>query len=360
MTEREYLVVLYSYTYFGPARTKLLISFFGSAKSVWGASKLKLTKTGIKTVVVDNFIQYRKNFDLANYFSRLKRGFYQFVTINDSNYPKNLKDLDDAPLVLYIKGKILPSDINAVSIVGSRKMTSYGREVTTRFASELASLGVTIVSGLAFGVDAMAHKVCLEHGGRTIAVLASGLDIITPKSNFFLAREIIRRGGAIVSEYPLGYPPLRTNFPNRNRVISGLSKAVIVIEGAKKSGTLLTASAAAEQGRPVFAVPGQITSPLSEAPNFLIQNGAKMATSSKDILEELNMQLKVDLETLENLMPSTPDEKKLLEILANEPLHLNEIARISSLKVSSVSANLSVMELKGMVKNVGNGIYKKI
>ena len=360
MTEREYLVALSSYLYFGPARIKLLIDYFGSAKSAYKASEKSLISIGLKDDRVADFIKYRNEFELKSYFDRLKKLKINFLTIKDADYPQNLVDLDSAPPVLYIKGSLKPSDSNSVAVVGTRKMTFYGKEVTEKFVSELASLGITIVSGLALGVDACAHKACLDEEGRTIAVLASGLDIITPGGNTALAKRIVEGRGALVSEYPLGHPPLRTNFASRNRIISGLSRAVLVIEGARASGTLLTASSAAEQGRPVFAVPGQITSPMSAAPLFLIANGAKMATSVKDILEELNMELSVNHEKMENIMPRTKEEQSLSKIITNEPVHLDEIVRISGLNVADISARLTIMELKGLVRNLGGGIYKKV
>ena len=359
MTERQALVALYSYIPFGPARIKLLVDYFGSAQKAWRVSRKKLLEVGLKTDRAEDFLNYRDEFDPKNYFKRLKKLKIDFITINDRSYPENLVDLEDAPPVLYVRGKITLADSNAVAIVGSRRMTSYGREVTEKFAAELASVGVTIVSGLAFGVDVAAHKSSLDAGGRCIAVLASGLDDITPRSNEWLGLEIEKKGGAIVSEFPPGTTPQRSFFPHRNRIISGLSKAVIVIEGMKKSGTLHTASHAAKQGREVFAVPGQITSPMSGAPLFLLKNGAKMATDVRDILDELDLQLKVDKQAMEKVMPGSAEEKKLVEILANEPLHLDDVARISRLQVSDISARLTIMELKGLVKNMGGGVYKK-
>lgn len=360
MSEREYLVALCSFTPFGPARVNLLVSYFGSAEKVWKASKKRLLSVGLKESTLSEFIKHKKNFDFKKYFKTLKKSSIKFVSLNEPGYPENLRGISDAPPVLYYIGTIKPKDKNAVAIVGSRKMSSYGREVAEKFAAELSSVGVTIVSGLALGIDAVAHKACIEAGGRGLIVLASGLDTISPVTNRWIALEIVKKGGAIVSEYPLGQKPQRTFFPSRNRIISGLSKAVIVVEGLKKSGTLLTASAAAEQGRPVFAVPGHITSPLSAAPHFLIQSGCKLATSTQDILEELNLQLKVDFEEVEKLMPGDKNEEKLLEILEKEPLHLDEVARISSLKASEVSTILTFMELKGMIKSLGNGVYKKL
>ncbi|MCH7640878.1 DNA-protecting protein DprA [Patescibacteria group bacterium] len=359
MTEREYLVVLYSYIPFGPARMKLLIEYFGSAKKAWRATEKKLLEIGLKNDRAKDFVEYRESFDLTSYFARLKKLKIDFITINDKKYPENLVDLAHAPPVLYIKGSVSPNDSNAVSIVGTRKMTSYGREVTEQFASQLASLGITIVSGMARGIDTTAHKAALSAGGRTIAVLACGLDQVYPVENTQLARKIIDGHGAILSEYPLEYPALRNNFPSRNRIISGLSKAVLVVEGAQKSGTLLTASAAAEQGRQVFSVPGQITSPMSAAPHFLIKSGAKIAFSPEDILNELDLQLKVDKEAVQKVLPTSKEEGILAEILEVEPLHLDQIAAISGLQVADISARLTIMELKGLVKRLGGGVYKK-
>jgi DNA processing protein len=359
MNERNYLVALYSYNYFGPTRTKLLIDFFGSARKVWNASQRNYLEVGLSETNTKRFVEYKRDFDLSGYFNRLKKLSINYVTFFDKGYPENLKGLDDAPLVLYYKGSIKRSDKNAVAIVGSRKATSYGREAAGKFAAELAYYGVTIVSGLAFGIDVIAHKACLDAEGRALAVLASGLDIITPVSNSWLADQIIRSGGALVSEHPLGHKPQKSDFPERNRIISGLSKAVLIVEGAKKSGTLHTASHAAEQGRQVFAVPGPITSVMSEAPNYLIQNGAKLVISTQDILSELDMQLKTDHEEMEKIMPEGKDESVILSLLENEPLHLDEIVRISGLTAPLVSSKLTVMEIKGLVKNMGGGVFKK-
>lgn len=359
MSEREYLAALTSYTPFGPLRTKLLVEYFGGAKNAWEASGKKLKEIGLRQDLVENFMEYRRNFNFKGYFSYLQQHKIEFITINDENYPENLKNLTDAPQILYLRGKLSKNDVNSVAIVGSRKMTSYGREVSQNLAAELASLGITIVSGLAFGVDLEAHGAALDAGGRCIAVLASGVDTITPRSNEWLGLKIIKSGGAVISEFPPGTTAQRHFFPFRNRIISGLSKAVIVVEGMLKSGTIYTAKHAAEQGRSVFAVPGQITSPMSQASHYLIKNGAKMVTSVSDILEEMDLQLKVDKEVVDKIMPSDELEGKLMEILEREPLHLDEVARITGLQVNEVSGKLTVMELKGMVRNMGGGVYKK-
>ena len=288
MTESQYLTAVYAFNYFGPARIKLLLSYFGKAANVWKAKAHELTEIGLPGAKVCAFNDFRKSFDIEKYFSRLSDLNIRVVTVFDRDYPQNLKGLDGAPTVIYFKGNLDCLKANSVAIVGSRKMTPYGREVTEKFSGELAGFGVTIISGLARGVDTCAHKAALAAGGKTVAVLGNGLDSIYPPENSELAQEIIKRKGAVISELPLGYPILPLNFVTRNRIISGLSSLVVVIEGAEKSGTLITASHAAEQGKTVFAVPGQITSPLSAAPFFLLKNGAIMAESTQDILDELN------------------------------------------------------------------------
>lgn len=360
MSDDKYLVALCSFTDFGPRRVTLLINYFKNAKRAWNVEKKDLLEVGVKDNLADKFIKYRNSFNCDKYFSSLEQKGISYIVKGDKLYPKNLKELDDAPVVLYSLGKLSIFDENAVAIVGTRKMTYYGKEVTEKFSSELASLGITIISGLARGIDSVAHRSALNMGGRTIAVIASGLDNIYPPENIKLANDIVKSGGAILSEYPLGYPALPVNFPSRNRIVSGLSKAVVVIEGYKKSGTLLTASSAAQQGKTVFAVPGQITSPMSEAPHYLLQNGAKWAFCPKDILDELSLEVKVDRDKVAKVLPDSRDEEKIIKLLEAEPLHLDELVRISGGNVSKISSTLMSMRLKGLVKEVGGGVYKKI
>ncbi len=360
MTEREYLIAITAFPSFGPVRTRLLLSYFKSAKKIWGVSEKELNEVGLGPKTVANFVLHRDKFDFAKYQDKLNSLEIKVFTLFDSDYPENLKEIDDAPYILYVRGTLQKSDSRAVAIVGTRMMTSYGREVTQKLGGELASFGVTVISGLALGIDAAAQRAALVAGGRTIAVLASGLDIISPYANKSLALEFIKSNGALVSEYPLGHVPFKSDFAVRNRLISGLSKAVIVVEGRIKSGTFYTVNAAATQGRPVFAVPGPITSPASEAPNYLIQNGAKLISTSRDVMEEINMQMIVDRNAVEKVMPESPDEANLLKILDIEPLHLDELVRISGRTTPEVSARLTIMEMKGMVKNLGQGVYKRI
>ena len=359
MTDSKYLIALSTFVQIGPVRTKLLLSYFKSAKNLWNASIKELLETGLSKGLVDKFVKHRESFDIDDYLAALKSKSINAVTLFDSDYPGNLKEVDDKPYVLYVKGKLIRSDARSVAIVGTRLMTSYGREVSRKLASELAGFGVTVVSGLALGIDAESQRAAIAAGGRTIAVLASGLDIISPATNKALALEFIKGSGAIISEYPLGHVPFRSDFAVRNRLISGLSKAVVVIEGRMKSGTFYTVSAAASQNRPVFAVPGPITSPASEGPNYLIQNGAKLVSSAKEILDELHMQFKVDTGAMEKVIPATQAEKRLIKCLDLEPMHLDELVRISGIPTPDVSARLTIMEMKGLVESLGGGVYKK-
>jgi DNA processing protein len=354
-----FLVALSSFSFFGPARVMLLVRYFGSAKKAWEASQDDLIEVGIREASAREFIAYRSRFDISSYLKRLANLKINYTTYRDSDYPENLREISDFPPVLYFIGSLKKVDKNAIAIVGSRKMSAYGRDVARTISAELAVGGVTIVSGLALGIDAVAHKACCDAGGRSIAVLASGLDIISPASNRHIALELAKNG-AIVSEYPLGYRPTKISFPSRNRIISGLSKAVVVVEGLRKSGTLLTASSAAEQGRTVFAVPGPITSPLTQAPHYLIQNGAKLVSKTEDILEELDISLRINRDELEKVLPSSEFEELVLKSLTDGTLHIDEIARITGLNPNKLSATLTVMELKGIVRNIGGSVYKKV
>lgn len=358
--DRYFLLFLTTFMQFGPQRIKLLLEYFGSAEKVWKTDKESFMKIGMSENITRQFTAYKKHFNHETYLKELNRLGVNFVTVNDPEYPSNLLGMEDMPYVLYYRGTLSFEDSNAIAIVGSRKMTSYGKEVTQKLAGELATLGIPIVSGLAIGIDACAHTACLRQSGRCIAVLPTGLDNIVPSTNYSLAVQIVKHKGVLISEYPLYYPALKINFPRRNRIVSGLAKAVIVIEGEKKSGTLLTASSAAEQGRTVFAVPGSITSPTSAAPHFLLKNGAKLVTSVNDIVEELNLTLAVDRGMINTVFPADESEKSLLTILSREAMHLDEIVRITGLAINDISARLTIMELKGLVKGDGKGIYKKV
>lgn len=362
MTERDAWIAFSSFPQIGPARFKLLVQFFGSAKAAWNAPKKKLLEIGFSEKLANSFDQFRLRYDLIQYKNALKKLSIEVVISEDKNFPQRLKDIDDSPSLLYVrKGEkeCALSDLAQISVavVGTRKMTSYGREMTKKFVERLVDGGVTIISGLALGVDAIAHQTALELGGKTIAVLGGGLDNIYPPRNTNLAEQIVKNNsGALVSEYPLNYPAMPQNFPFRNRIVSGLSLGVLVIEGSEKSGTLLTASNAASQGREVFAVPGPLTSGTSWAPHFLIKNGAKLVQNPEDILDELDIKSKIKSQKSKVILPETVQEQKIMEVLGAEGADIDSLVRISGLATGILLATLTGMELKGMVKNIG-GIY---
>jgi DNA processing protein len=343
----------------GPVRFKLLTQYFGSAKTAWNApmSELRRIKLGEKLSV--QFDHFRKTFDLDGYLKRLSDLKVSVLTLSNPKYPKLLSEISDAPFLLYVKGKRTDTPIRmdrTIGIVGTRKVSPYGKEVTQRLTEGLVQSGFTIVSGLAYGVDAVAHQTAIDAGGRTIAVLGCGIDIIAPPCNARLYADIVSGGGAIVSEMPLGLRPSKGLFPARNRIISGLSLGVLVTEGADDSGSLITARNAGEQGRDVFAVPGPITSANSKGPSKLIKNGAKLVESVDDILSELGFSQ--EKQTKQNPpYQGSCDEQKLLGILGSGRVYIDDIVGGSGLTVSAVSAILSVLEIKGIIKNFGGNVY---
>jgi DNA processing protein len=289
--EKIYFFALSFCSGFDSQRLFLLKKYFGSVQKIWEAKEEELLQTGLRFQIVKKLIFIRQRMNLDSSFLRLREKGIECQIPADKRYPENLKKIDNPPFIIFTKGQIKAKDQKAIAVVGSRRMTSYGQKVTQRLVSELVREKFTIVSGLARGIDTIAHQTALRMGGRTIAVLAGGLDKIYPPENQKLAWDITQGHGALVSEYPPGFPPNRENFPARNRLISGLSIGTLVIEGALHSGSLITARFAAEQGREVFAVPGPIDSLNSQAPLSLIKQGAKAVQSAQDILEELDLRL---------------------------------------------------------------------
>jgi DNA processing protein len=278
------------------------------------------------------------------------------ITMEDGNYPKRLKEIKDPPKILYCLGEI-KSEEDCFAIIGARKCTNYGKEITYRIASDLAEAGLTIVSGFAPGIDTMAHKAAVEKGKRTIAVLGTGIDekSIYPKSNLKLIDKILENGGAIISEFEPGIHGTKYTFPQRNRIISGLSIGVLVVEARMQSGALITANYAKEQGRKVFAVPGSIFSQTSKGCHFLIKNGAKLVESAEDILEELGIRKK-EVGRRE-IKGKTPEENLILEVLKEGALDIERIIEKTKLPPSKVASILSILEIEGKIKNLGGNIY---
>ncbi|MFC1615483.1 DNA-processing protein DprA, partial [Patescibacteria group bacterium] len=281
------------------------------------------------------------------------------ITVKDEKYPKLLKEIYDAPAIIYYKGNIEILNDIAVGVVGSRKFSSYGEQTTAFLVKNLAKNGISIISGLALGVDAIAHSSALEVKGKTVAVLGSGLDKanIYPSHNRYLAQKIIDSNSIIISEYTAGTPPLHYNFPQRNRIISGLSLGVLVIEAAEKSGALITAKTALDQNREVFAVPGNIFSETSAGTNILLKKGAHLITSAEDILEILDFKKVIAHSENKKIIPESEEEKIILSALNDDPLHIDAISRNVKINVSKLSGALMLMEMKGMVKNLGGNMY---
>ncbi len=359
MSDLQYWVALNNVDGLGPVHFGQLLKYFGNVESAWNANVSDLKQLQFSEKLVNNFQRARKNLDPATTMERLDKLGVQVLTISSSDYPPLLKQIYDPPPVLYVRGEIIKEDELAIAVVGSRRITAYGREVTENLVQNLVAHGLTIVSGLAFGVDLASHQAALDAGGRVIAVLASGVDIITPTSNTFLAERILQEGrGGIISEHPLGTTPLKHFFPVRNRIISGLALGTLVVEATEKSGTAHTARAALEQGREVFAVPGSIFSPLSVGTHNLIKAGAKLVNSVEDILDELNLEARGQKVEARTVVPETTEEEKILEVLGNDEVHIDQIIQKSTLPTSQVSSTLTMMEMKGKVKNLGSQIYR--
>jgi len=336
----------------GPVRLRALLGAFGDVQTAWEASEAELRRVGLDQRTLQNLLQARRQVDLEQLQRKVEAAGVQVLTWEEAAYPALLQQLVDAPPVLFVKGELTPSDEWAVALVGTRKPTAYGREAARLLATELARNGVTVVSGLARGIDGIAHQAALDAGGRTLAVLGSGLDEIYPQEHRALA-ERIAANGALLSDYPLGTRPEATNFPPRNRIISGLSLGVVVVEAGLTSGALITADFAADQGREVFAVPGSILGTASAGCNRLLRDGAHVVTEVGDILETLSLDQLAAKQAAREVLPANPTEAKVLAQLSVEPAYVDDVARGAGLPVETVSSALVMMELKGMVRQVG-------
>lgn len=344
----------------GPVSFRLLLTYFSDdVAAAWKASSTELALAGLGQKVIDSFIKQRASCNPQKELERLERLRVSVLTIKDRDYPTLLKDIPNSPPVLYVAGTLKKEeDQFALGVVGTRKASAYGRQVTEQFAKELAQGHVTVVSGLAHGIDTIAHTATLDAGGRTIAVLACGLDIIYPHENLNLAKRIVESGqGALITEFPLGVKPDRRNFPARNRIISGLSLGVLVTEAPKQSGALITANFALEHGRDVFAVPQNIYSAGAGGVNKLIQDGAHLVTNVNDILFSLNLFMIPQQIEIQEILPENAEEQTLLALLSHEPVHIDEIIRDAGLPTMTVTSTLMMMELKGMVRQVGGMMY---
>lgn len=350
MSARKYWLGFNVIKGIGPVRLRALHAYFGDLETAWNAPESALLAAGLDRRSASNLLQARHSIQLDQLSDETDRLGAAVLTLDDADYPALLRELPDAPPVLYIKGTVLDADRWAVAFVGTRRATAYGRDVTRELVEPLVHAGITIVSGLALGIDAAAHKAALDAGGRTIAVLGCGIDSVYPPEHRHLAADIVENG-ALVTEFPPGTPPEGKNFPVRNRTISGLSLGVVVVEAPETSGALLTADIAAEQGRDVFAVPGNVTARTSRGTNRLIQSGAKLVTAAEDIMDELNLtRSAVEVSTsVREIAPADETERALLAHLDSEPVHIDDLCQRTGLPITRVSSALALMELKGMV-----------
>lgn len=365
MNEKECLIFL-NLISVGYRTVQKLRERYASLSEALSASAQCLEKIpGIRKPTIASIVEKRNTSVLKNELGLLKKSGCRLVAICEDEYPSQLKEIHNPPLVLYIKGDIAEQDINSIAIVGTRKPTDYGKRTARKIAFDLAGNGVTVVSGLAVGLDSQAHQGALDAGGRTIAVLGSGLMRMYPQSNVKMAKDI-EKNGAVISEFPLEVAPFRSNFPIRNRIISGLSLATVVVEASAVSGTLITAGFALDQGRTVFAVPGNIDQPTSEGANALIKQGASLIQSTEDIFREvpylakkLTVQAKPQIaENKQKIKLKLSDkEQKLVEIIIQKPLHIDEITDLCDMASPEISVILLTLEMKKIIKQLPGKYY---
>lgn len=341
----------------GSAKMRMLLEHFGdSAESAWQASEKSLYESGIGKTAVNAIVEGRPHIDLDVEWGKLRKRNYSLLTTQSKLYPQLLLGVSTAPPVLYQKGRMIEVDQLAVAVVGTRRATGYGRQMAREITAGLVNRGVTIVSGMARGIDSVAHTTALEMNGRTVAVLGSGLDHVYPPENRRLAERIAEQG-ALITEYPINIKPDPRYFPSRNRIISGMTLATIVIEAAEKSGSLITSKFAMEQGRAVYALPGNVNQVASRGTNRLIQQGAKLIISADDVLDGLNLGRVVEQQAIQMEIPMTPAEARLLPYLREASYHVDELSRLVNMSPAEITSTLTMLELKGAVQQVSGMQY---
>lgn len=358
MDSKAYWIAFNMVMGIGPTRLQALLDVCGTAEAAWHAPIQQLQAAKLDRRTIENFLQARHSIDPQREWERTQAAGVQVLTWEDSAYPAALRNIDGSPPVLYLRGRLTSQDEWTIALVGTRRASTYGREVAQVLATELARQGVTIVSGLALGVDTVAHRAAIDAGGRTLAVLGSGVDQLYPPQNRGLALAIAEQG-AIISDYALGTRPDAGNFPPRNRIISGLSRGVVIVEAGERSGALITAKYAAEQGRELFAVPGSILHPGSVGCNTLIQQGATPLLTVDDVLDHLNLTRLNERIDARTTVPADPEEQSLLAYLSAQPCHIDDLVRATARPPAQISSLLAVMELKGLVRQVAAMTYVK-
>ena len=392
-----YWVALSRVPRLGSARFRLLESFFdGDLSAAWEAPARELRAAGVGRAVAQSIVSARETSSPDQELSRLRDAGVAAINWHDPAYPQRLTETDDAPPVLYLRGRLPAVNAPSIAVVGTRRPTGYGCRITADLCSSLAAHGAVVVSGLALGIDACAHKSTVDAGGVTVAVLGNGLDTVYPRENLRLAERIVAAGGAIISEFPIGVRPEASNFPRRNRIISGMTLGTLVTEAGETSGTRWTVYHALEQNREIFCVPGSVYSETSRLTNRLIREGAKLVCNVNDILVEIGLetsarQLPLDpadaqpsyhtpvksgsngsAETTRSRYhdpvecqwtpPETPDpdEAELLQHIAREPVHIDDLVTLSGRPIAEISGLLTMLELKGLVRQLGTMHYQLV
>jgi len=370
ISEKQAKILLNLIPEIGSIRANRLLSYFGSASKIFQSTVEELQSIeGLTKPICEKIIRAHNIFDLEKEIKKADKLGINIITSDEDNYPEQLKVISDPPLVIYVLGEIKKDDFFSLSIVGTRKPTGYGVSVTEKLTKEFVESKITIISGLARGIDTIAHWTAVKNGGRTIGVLGNGLSICYPPENKNLKQKILdTNSGALISEFPIDTKPERQNFPQRNRLISALSLATIVIEGDITSGALITAKFALEQGKDVFAVPGSIFSKYSKGPHYLLQQGAKLVMSGEDVIREISnlekwvkKKNKRKKETQE-LQFLNPDEQQILSFIELKPdgIYMDELSNLLKKSISVISQNLTSLELKGLIKSLPGKLYIKL
>lgn len=339
-------------------RYQQLIAVFDNLDNAWQADNEALKTTGWDEKVIQEFLTWKEKINEEKIAKILEQENIYCLTKDDEEYPELLKQIYDPPFCLFVRGNLDMIKF-PVAVVGTRKFTNYGKQVTEEIIFELAKQGITIVSGLALGIDGIAHETTINAGGKTIAVLGTGINRkhVYPASHYQLSEKIIASGGALVSEYPPGALPSKYSFPRRNRIIAGLSIGTLVIEAPEDSGALITSQYALDNNREVFAIPQNINSVNSAGGNNLLKNGAHLVTKAEDILEVLNLQDIKEFIDSQEIIPDSPVEAEILKTLSKEPIHVDAITKLTKLDSPTINATLTLMEMKGKVKNLGGMNY---
>ncbi len=361
-TEKKYAHAFTSIPLLGPQRLRRIQKHFSSFQQAWNCRRSsEFARAGLDGKIFEKICTAQREIKPEKLFERLENGCIQCYADDDHAYPKLLREIHAPPVLIYVRGQWTNGSELTLAVVGTRKFTSYGELAVQRIVSELAANGITIVSGLALGIDALAHQAALNSRGRTIAVLGSGLSDanIFPRTNYRLARKIMD-SGALLSEYPPDCPPLKQHFPVRNRLISGLSQGTLVIEAGQSSGALITAFLALEQNREVFAVPGAINAEKSAGTNMLISKGATLVRCAQDIFDALHLQHPKQIQDARQTLPESRTETAIYQALSDQPLLLDQLVNSTRFDVNVISSTLSIMEIKGLVKNIGSNRYIKL